>query len=183
MTLPVEEAEIAVWITPDLRDETTMAEMYSRNRLTLPGFAVAAYVALGGLALAQAAEPVSPKLTPKLLDLLRKEMLSINDASQEIFAALVTGDDARVAELAQQVHDSFILRQSMTPEDKVDLMAAVPEGFVQQDRAFHEISAALAQAARDGDKARQQEQFSRMTEACSACHAQYATDRFPDFAE
>lgn len=160
-----------------------MLGRHSRHRLILPGLALAACIALGGLALAQSAEPVSPKLTPKLQDLLRKEMLSINDASQQILAAMVTGDDARVAELAQQIHDSFILRQSMTPEDKADLMAAVPEGFVQQDRAFHKISAALAQAARGGDQARQQEHFSRMIEACSACHAQYATDRFPKFAK
>jgi len=153
------------------------------NRLILPALALAACVALGGFALAQDAEPVTPKLTPKLQDLLRKEMLSIDDASQQILAALVRGDDARVAELAQQIHDSFILRQSMTPEDKADLMAAVPKGFVRQDRAFHEISAALAQAARDGDRAQQHEKFSRMIEACSACHAQYATDRFPTYSE
>ena len=160
-----------------------MIERHSRNRLILPGLAFTVCVTLGGLALAQNTEPVSPKLTPKLQDLLRKEMLSINEASQQILASMVAGDDARVAELAQQIHDSFILRQSMTPEDKADLMAAVPEGFVQQDRAFHEISAALAEAARSGDRMRQQEQFGRMVEACSACHAQYATDRFPNFAE
>jgi hypothetical protein len=160
-----------------------MLERNSRNRLILPGLALAASLALGGLALAQDTEPVSPKLTPKLQDLVRKEMLSINGASQQILAALVAGDDARVAELAQQIHDSFILRQSMTPEDKADLMAAVPEGFVQQDRAFHEISAELARAARDGSRMGQHEHFNRMIEACSACHAQYATDRFPGFAE
>lgn len=159
-----------------------MFERHSRNRSILTGLALAAGVALGGLALAQAVEPVSPKLTPKLQDLLRKEMLSVNDASQEILAALVTGDDARVAELAQQIHDSFILRQSMTPADKADLIAAVPQGFVQQDRAFHEIAATLAQAARSGDRAQQKQQFDRLIGACSACHTLYATDRFPHFA-
>ncbi len=160
-----------------------MLRRLSRNRLILPGLILAACVALGGHALAQNAEPVSPKLTPKLQDLLRKEMLSINDASQEILAALVAGDDERVAALAQQIHDSFILRQSMTPEDKADLMAAAPEGFVKMDRSFHEVSAELAQAARTRDRALQQEHLGRMIEACSACHAQYATDRFPSFSE
>jgi len=156
---------------------------HSRNRLIVPGLVLAACVALSGLALAQSAEPVSPKLTPKLQDLLRKEMLSINEASQEILAAMVTGNDARVAELAQQIHDSFILRQSMTPEDKVDLMAAVPAGFVQQDRAFHEVAAALAQAARGKNRPLQQQHFSQMINACIACHSQYATDRFVGFAQ
>lgn len=149
----------------------------------MAGVAIAACVALGGGALAQRTEPVWPKLTPKLQELLRKEMLSINDASQDILAALVAGDDARVAELAQQIHDSFILRQSMTEQDKADLKAAVPEGFIRMDRRFHEISAELARAARAADRSRQHEQFSRMIEACSACHAKYATDRFPGFGK
>jgi len=153
------------------------------NGWHVAGVAITACVALGGFALAQDAKPVWPKLTPKLQELLRKEMLSINDASQEILAALVAGNDQRVAELAQKIHDSFILRQSMTDQDKADLMAAVPEGFVKMDRSFHEISAELARAARAGDRARQHDHFNRMIEACSSCHARYATDRLPGFSQ
>ena len=149
-----------------------MFRKHLANRLNLPGLILAASIALGGYALAQSAEPVSPKLTPKLQDLLRKEILSINDASQEILAAMVAGDDARVATLAQQIHDSFILHQSMTPEDKADLMAAVPDDFVQMDRGFHEISVALAQAARVKDRPLQQKHFGRMIEACSTSWGQ-----------
>ncbi len=140
---------------------------------------------LGGTlaAAGQEADPVSPDLTPKLRDLLRKEMLSIEDASQQILSALIVGDDERVAELAQNIHDSFILQQSMTPEDKQDLMSALPEDFVTRDKAFHKLSADLAQAGRDGDRAAQHRQFGQMIEACTACHARYATDRFPKLAE
>ena len=74
-----------------------MLRKHSKNRLILPMLILSACVALGGYALAQNAEPVLPKLTPKLQDLLRKEMLSINDASQEILAALVAGDNESVA--------------------------------------------------------------------------------------
>jgi len=137
---------------------------------------------LGGIAVAQVAEPIAPKLTPRLQELLQKEMLSINDASQEILAALVAGDDETVAALAQQIHDSFILRQSMTPEDKAHLEAVAPEDFVRKDLGLHEISAELAQAARAGDRPLQREHFGRMIEACSACHGRYATDRFPDYS-
>lgn len=160
--------------------------MFKRHlefRTLLPGFIIAACVAFAGFALAQSTEPVSPNLTPKLQDLLRKEMLSVNEASQEILAAMVTGDDERVATLAQKIHDSFILRQSMTPEDKADLMAAVPADFVRMDRGFHKISAELAQAARAKDRQLQQKHFGRMIDACVACHSTYATDRFPEFVE
>ncbi|MFX0541004.1 cytochrome c [Roseovarius sp. S4756] len=163
--------------------------MMETNRKTKPIRAVLSSLAVGLLLIvglpgtAQEATPVSPDLTPKLRDLLRKEMLSIEQASKDILSALIAGDDARVASLAQQIHDSFILQQSMTPEDKQDLMAAVPEDFVAQDRAFHQLSADLAQAGRDGDRDAQHAEFGRMIEACTACHAAYATDRFPLLAE
>ena len=169
--------------TLNKKKETTMLEKNSQFRLLLSGLVLAACVAFAGLALAQSAEPVSPKLTPKLQDLLRKEMQSVNKASQEVLAAMVAGDDARVATLAQQIHDSFILRQSMTPADKADLMAAVPVDFVKMDKGFHGIAAELAKAARAKDRTGQQEKFGQMISACVACYSKYATDRFPNLAD
>jgi len=160
-----------------------MLNKNSKTCLFLPGVALATYLMLAGFALAQTAEPVWPRLTPKLQNLLQKEMLSIHKASQEILTAMIEGDDARVAELAQQIHDSFILRKSMTPKDKADLVSAVLADFVKRDKEFHEISAELAKAARGKDRERQHKIFTRMIEACSACHARYATDRFPYFPE
>ena len=87
-------------------------------------------LALLAAAGAQAEEPVGPRLTPKLSDLLRQEMASVLLASQDILTGLVTGDHATVAERARQIHDSFILEQSLTEQDRQDLMAAVPPEFV-----------------------------------------------------
>ena len=148
-----------------------------------PTLAIVVGLAVGLPASGQEAGPISPDLTSKLRDLLRQEMLSVEEASKDILSALIAGDDARVAQLAQQIHDSFILQQSLTQEDKQDLMAAVPEEFVARDRAFHALSADLAQAGRDGDRDAQHAEFGRMIEACTACHARYATDRFPMLAE
>lgn len=86
-------------------------------------------------------------------------------------------------ELAQQIHESFILQQEMTAGDRQDLMAAVPEDFVRMDRRFHELSAELARAAEAGDAQLQHERFGQLLEACSACHARYATDRFPNYSD
>ncbi|MFX0546597.1 cytochrome c [Roseovarius sp. S1116L3] len=154
-----------------------------RIRLALCSLAAGLVLLSGFDASAQEVQPVSPELTPKLRDLLRKEMQSIEEASQQILSHLIAGEDAEVADVAQQIHDSFILQQSMTPEDKKDLMAGVPEEFVTRDRAFHALSADLAQAARDGDRAAQHQKFGQMIEACTACHALYATDRFVKLAE
>lgn len=155
----------------------------SRFRFIASALAITVALVFGVPATGQDAEPVSSNLTPKLRDLLRQEMLSIEQGSKDILSALIAGDDARVAGLAQQIHDSFILHQSMTPEDKQDLMAAVSGDFVARDQAFHRLSADLAQAGRDGDREAQHAGFGRMIEACSACHVRYATDRFPMLAE
>jgi len=130
-----------------------------------------------------AAEPVGPKLTPKLRDLLRQEMANVLGASQDILGALVTGDHATVTERAQQIHDSFILQQSLTDQDRQDLMAAVPPDFVELDRAFHETSAGLAEAARAEDVELELATFGQMTEACAVCHARFASDRFSGLAQ
>lgn len=128
-------------------------------------------------------QPVGPKLTPKLQSLLTQEMVAILQASQAILDALVRGDDGRVAEQAQAIHDSFILEREMTEQDRRDLMQAAPPAFVERDRAFHELTGNLAAAARRGDRERQLELFGRMVESCSGCHARYATNRFTGFAD
>jgi len=139
-------------------------------------------LAIGGLPSAPGEEPISPNLTPKLRELLRQEMVAIQEASQDILLALTAGDEARVAERAQQIHDSFILKRSMTPEDRTHLMTVAPDDFVQRDRAFHGLAAELATAARAGDRPAQHARFGQMIEACAQCHQRYAADRFPDFA-
>lgn len=128
-------------------------------------------------------QPVGPKLTEKLRDMLRREMNAVLSAGLQIQDALVRGEDARVAELAQSIHDSFILAQEMTPEDRADLRAAVPAAFVERDQAFHELTGELAAAARESDGARQRQLFGEVVTACAACHERYATDRFPAFAD
>jgi hypothetical protein len=141
----------------------------------------------GGILLATAvsvpaAEPVGPKLTPKLRDALRQEMAQVLVASQDIVGALAIGDHVTVAERARQIHDSFILEQALTEQDREDLEAALPPEFVELDRGFHETSAALAAAAGAEDAQRELDAFARMTEACVACHGRFAADRFPSLA-
>ncbi|MDZ7827924.1 MAG: cytochrome c [Halofilum sp. (in: g-proteobacteria)] len=157
-----------------------------RSRRQIPGRACALAL-LAGIALGPAVpaaageppEPVGPHLPERVRGLLLQEMNAILDASQEILAALVRGQHQRVAEQAQAIHDSFILKQQMTDADRQALMAAVPAGFVDRDRAFHRLTGRLAQAAREGEAARQRALFDRMIEACTACHRRYAHDRFP----
>lgn len=126
-----------------------------------------------------AAEPVTPKLTDKLSQLLREEMRSVQAAMTTIHSAMVMGQHDSVAENAQQIHDSFILKQSLTEQDRKDLMSAVPEDFIKLDQEFHQLSASLADAGRNASTEDQHRLFGEMTRNCIQCHSAYVSDRFP----
>ncbi len=128
---------------------------------------------------AAAAEPVTPKLTDKLDRLLREEMRSIQTAMGQIHSAIVMGQHEKVAEQAQNIHDSFILQQSLTEKDRKDLMSAVPKGFIKLDKEFHQLAASLADAGRNDDTRKQHKLFGKMTSNCIQCHSTYVSDRFP----
>ena len=140
---------------------------------------ITAIFVLGG---ANAADPVGPKLTPRLKALLADEMQQVAEATGELALAIAAGDHATVNRLAGAIRDSFILKQSLTEQDKKDLMSAVPAGFVSLDRNFHGWAGELAGQADKQNTELQNFYFSRMLEACTACHAQFATDRFSGLA-
>lgn len=122
---------------------------------------------------------VGSRLPPKLRALLIQEMMALSDASKQVLDGLVRGQDDVVARNAQGMHDSFIMAQEMSEADADALHEALPHAFIERDEAFHELSAQLADAARAGDQSKQRELFAEMVDACVACHAAHATDRFP----
>jgi len=126
---------------------------------------------------------IGSTLPPRVRGLLIQEMNAILDATLTILDALVRGQDEVVAQRAQAIHDSFVMEQEMTEADREVLLSAVPDAFVEQDRAFHELSSRLAEVARGGDVTQQQRVFAALLEACMVCHSQYAADRFPGFKD
>src|SRR5690554_434381 len=162
---------------------TLFTQKSRRHLVVISALTMVFAIATSSVASEQEVKPVSPELTPKLRDLLRHEMVSIEVASKQIMSALIAGDDDKIAELALKIHDSFIMEQSMSPEDIQDLMDAVPDRFLVLDRRLHETAHALSEAARHGNRAQQHVEFGRMIESCAGCHAAYATDRFPNLAE
>lgn len=150
-----------------------------RKTRRIPGIVPILVILLAAPAQAMAAEPVTPQLTPKLDRLLRQEMRAIDRAMGTILSAIVTGDHATVADQAERIHASFILKQELTPADKRDLKAAVPKAFLKLDQAFHRDAAKLAEAARAGDARRELAVFRKMSRACVTCHSRFVSDRFP----
>ena len=154
----------------------------SRNVRLIIGVLVSFSLAYLGSTSAYAAESLSPKLTPKLNQLLTDEMLSIKQAVTHIMNGLIVGDHSIVENMATQINDSFILKQQLTEQDKKDLMAVAPKQFLKLDEEFHKLSEKLANAAIQKDFELQRFYFGRLIESCQGCHTEYVTDKFPGFA-
>ena len=159
---------------------------------------LAAVLVIFGLSMAAAADAIHPneargvsdtadravgsRMQPKLRGLLIQEMLALLDASKQILEALIRGQNDLVARNAQAIHDSFILEQGMSDADRQAFHDSVPHAFIERDQALHDLSERLANAAREGDQLAQRKLFTEMLNACVACHAAHATDRFPNLA-
>lgn len=144
-------------------------------------FAAGALVLFGAAAQAKDPQPITPKLTPRLHELLTEEMRSIRQAVNEIIDAMVSGDNALVAKKGDQIFDGFILRQSLTDKDRKDLEKAVPPEFFDLDHEFHVMGMKLALAAANRDLDLQQYYLGKMIATCAQCHSKYVSDKFPLF--
>jgi hypothetical protein len=131
---------------------------------------------------ATAAEPIGPKLTNRLQQLLSEEMQMIRQASRHIMDGLISGDHALVASMAKQIENGFILDKELTDQDKADLMAAAPQEFLEMDGRFHELAGKLSHAGQAEDRELQLFYFNQMMDGCMACHGRFATNKFPAFA-
>ncbi len=126
---------------------------------------------------------IGSQLPDAIRSLLIEEMQAINTGMSKILTGLVSADYELVAQQAQAIHDSFIMAQKMTDEQRQVLKKTLPTAFIEKDKAFHQLSAQLAEAARAGNSQQQLQYFQSMQSACVACHQQHATDRFPDFLQ
>lgn len=147
---------------------------------------VAAAVVTAGFAIgpvnAKEPDPIGPKLTPRLKQMLSEEMLSVRQASKQILDGLIVGDHSLVAAQAQQIYDSFILARALTEQDKKDLTKAAPPEFLVLDGQFHATAKKLSDAALQKDYELQRFYYSRLVDSCQTCHTQFATDKFPAFS-
>jgi len=138
-----------------------------------------------GLSQNAVAETAAPLLAeqPKLRGLLRQEMRALQEALVTMSRALPQGDWQTLATTAGKVHDSFIFQQQLTEEDRKTLRQALPEGFINLDKALHLRASKLQQAANERNAELSLFHFSRLMEACITCHSSYATHRFPVLKE
>ncbi len=128
------------------------------------------------------ADSALEKLSPALRGLLGKEMRAIEQGMMAIIPAYASGNWDEIERIANKIKHSYILKQSLTQEQRHELHTSLPQGFIKQDEHFHYLSGMLAHAASMKKTELVGFYFSKMNEACASCHSQYATHTFPGFA-
>ena len=121
-------------------------------------------------------------LSPGLRELLSKEMLAVQQGMMSIIPAYAAGNWDEIEAIALQIKDSYILKQSLTPDQRRELHSALPSAFLKQDQAFHNVSGMLKHAASTENAELVGFYFSKLNESCISCHSQYAAHRFPALA-
>ena len=121
-------------------------------------------------------------LSPKLIELLRAEMRALLTGVQSLATGIATADWKSVADTSAQIRASYILNQKLTPAQKKELSASLPEHFKRLDSNFHLEAKKLEAAATNHDAQLSAFHYYRLIETCTACHAIYAVSKFPGFA-
>lgn len=121
-------------------------------------------------------------LSPGLRELLKKEMLAIQNGMQSIIPAYAAGEWHAVSEIALKMKSSYILQQSLSDAQLKELQASLPDAFVKQDQQFHYLAGQLNHFAREKNPELVGFYYSKLVESCISCHAAHALHRFPELA-
>lgn len=119
-------------------------------------------------------------LSPSLRAALVAEMQALQGGMMSVIPALVAGRFEEVAATAERIRDSYIMKQSLEPAQLEELHTALPADFRAMDARFHEDAGMLAHVAEAKKPELVAFYYSRLLEACVACHAGYATAKFPE---
>ncbi len=121
-------------------------------------------------------------LSTELRELLTKEMVALQDGMMSVIPAYVAGNWSEIESIAHKMKNSYILKQKLTDEQIKELHTSLPESFIKLDQQFHYLAGMLNHAAKNKKAELVGFYFSKLSESCVSCHAQFAVHKFPAFA-
>lgn len=121
-------------------------------------------------------------LSPELRTLIQGEMQAIEGAMSAILIANASGDTKKIAHLAKQIKESFVLKKNLSKEQRHELHTLLPSDFLKKDQAFHYNAGMLEHVAENNKTELIGFYYSKLFDACSDCHKTYARHRFTEFS-
>lgn len=120
-------------------------------------------------------------LSPPLRELLRKEMLALQQGMMSVIPAYVSANWSEIESIADNMKNSYILKQSLSDEQEKELHSTLPGSFIILDNKFHYLSGMLNHAAKNKKAELVGFYYSKLSESCVDCHSQFARHKFPGF--
>jgi len=162
--------------------------MLFRNKGAIAALSITLFLPATGLAESKSHEAERQadngiQLSAGLHHLLNQEMVAIENGMQDLIPAIAAGEWERVGSIAQNISNSFIMKQKLTQAQKEELHLNLPSRFIEMDQDFHASAAMLAHAAENKNAEVVNFYFYKLNNACVECHAKYATQRFPALAK
>jgi len=114
--------------------------------------------------------------------ILKKEMLAIEKAMQELVSTMAKGNWEKTAEIGKQIQASYLMKQSLSAEQMKQLHHNLPEQFIKLDHSFHQYAGMLAHAAEVKNADVMSFYFYKMNDSCVQCHSRYAQEQFNTFS-
>lgn len=123
------------------------------------------------------------QLSPEIQQLLQREMQQIRSGMETLVFAMASADWQQIEKTAANIQQGYIMKQTLSVEQKHQLHQALPQTFKTLDQRFHYYAGMLSHVARERDMELANFFIYKMNESCSACHSQYAVARFPGFGQ
>jgi hypothetical protein len=120
-------------------------------------------------------------LSAEVRVVLLEEMVSLEKAMKGLVSFIAAGDWDKIAETANNMQSSYIMKQKLTGEQVEELHNKLPKGFKSLDRQFHKRAGMLVRVAEQKDGELVAFYFYKLNESCIECHSTYALERFPGF--
>lgn len=118
------------------------------------------------------------QLPEKFRTVLVKEMIEIENGMRNLVSLMARGELEKASVLADKIHDSFILKSSLTKEELKELVGLLPQEFIRTDRAFHGNAKKLSEALKLKQLSESAKIYGEMLNGCLTCHSEYAADKF-----
>ena len=162
--------------------------MSASNRVTIIAVSILLFFPLATLAGDEdhaAERPAGNEihLSADLRNILGEEMVAIENGMKNLVPAISSGEWEKVASIAQNISNSFIMKQKLTTAQKDELHRVLPSQFIEMDQGFHNSAGMLAHAAGMKNADVVNFYFFKLNNACVACHTKYATERFPGLVQ
>ena len=121
-------------------------------------------------------------LPQDIKQLLKKEMLAVENGMQKLISTIAMGNWKKTAEIGKQIQASYLMKQELSDEQLKHLHHILPEQFVKLDHSFHHYAGMLAHAAEVKNAEVVSFYFYKMNESCIQCHSSYAQSKFTGFS-